>query len=1053
MGDPESGQTLISDAELIAAIKSGDMAAYGDLYRRHVAAAQGLARQLMRGPAEVDDVVAETFSKVLDLMRRGGGPQDAFRPYLLTSVRRVAYDRYRGERRNVVTDEIEAFDPGQPFIDPAVAGLERSLIARAFLSLPERWRAVLWHTEIEGAKPADVAPLLGLTANGVAALAYRAREGLRQAYLQMHLSGVARQECRPIVDKLGAFVRGGLSAREAKAVSDHLDGCEDCRGVYAELADVNVALRGLVAPIFLGPVAAAYLAAMSAKGGAAVAWIVTKVLWIRHAPKQQQAAMAGGVAAAAAAIAVALALAGHGMPAAARHHRAAAPASPGSTPVAAPAPGRHVPPVPAANVPLQAHVSPAKPGKPGKPGKTPPPSSTPPPSPVTLSTQVAPVGALLRGTTGMLTFTVTNTGSQSVSDLSASIRLPSGVSYLGGGSLGMDAPLAAAAPGGWNCGATAAGAGCTHGPLGPGQTTKSYLEVAVGQDAAFGVPPTISVNFGGRSVTATAASGVVSSGLPARFAANGRLDTIVAGNTLPQCWWWDFGWHPPSSSAEVAVTGNVLWAGLYWSGSGYQSHPEIDLRGPRGGSYQAIGANDAGSAYLDGYPVYQAYANVTSMVQDNGGGAWQAQVPTDEYDPAADSGWTLVVVAEDPAAPVGQAVVVDGAHAVSAADPWFNVPLNGLLPAGADAGIQVVTWDGFGSSSDPTLTSRHETLAAEPAVELSASGEPYLVGVVAATTSADSTQSGPPPNGGSADLWWDRGRVGAAGDAARQDGAAGDTAQQVGVAGDAGKQVGVAGDAGWPVGVAGYHGWPLAGCSWFGGRSPAGPTAVKSVSGNSNDSAPADGSNGTSGAGSPTGHQAGSSGSGGSKPGQDPPLPHRVKPDPCPLCKLAHWLGFGGSVAVQPAPGVPDGVGQRPVSQPGHPGALTGGLPDARQLGDVRGPHRKLGVGLNARGKQHVVGRPDELGDHPGVCADRVDAGVQKLAERTSARPGNIDDPGDPAPDAVHHPGREVAGIGQPDRSAGIAGGQHAAAACQPGQPPRQPAHVVVRARDNARTH
>jgi hypothetical protein len=40
--------------------------------------------------------------------------------------------------------------------------------------------------------------LLGLSANSVAALAYRAREGLRQAYLQMHLSGAVRDECRPV---------------------------------------------------------------------------------------------------------------------------------------------------------------------------------------------------------------------------------------------------------------------------------------------------------------------------------------------------------------------------------------------------------------------------------------------------------------------------------------------------------------------------------------------------------------------------------------------------------------------------------------------------------------------------------------------------------------------------------------------------------------------------------------------------------------------------------------------------------------------------------------
>jgi DNA-directed RNA polymerase specialized sigma24 family protein len=57
-----------------------------------VTAAHGLARQLVRNRAEADDVVAETFAKILDLLHRGGGPDDAFRPYLLTAVRRAAYD-------------------------------------------------------------------------------------------------------------------------------------------------------------------------------------------------------------------------------------------------------------------------------------------------------------------------------------------------------------------------------------------------------------------------------------------------------------------------------------------------------------------------------------------------------------------------------------------------------------------------------------------------------------------------------------------------------------------------------------------------------------------------------------------------------------------------------------------------------------------------------------------------------------------------------------------------------------------------------------------------
>ena len=158
------------------------------------------------------------------------------------------------------------------------------MVARAFASLPQRWQAVLWHTEIEGARPAEVATLLGLTANGVAALAYRAREGLRQAYLQMHLSGEAREQCRPVAAKLGAHVRGGLAKRDAAMVAGHLDQCADCRRIYAELGDVNVALKAIVAPVVLGPAAAAYLASAAGRGSAA-AWVTARLAQVGTWPR------------------------------------------------------------------------------------------------------------------------------------------------------------------------------------------------------------------------------------------------------------------------------------------------------------------------------------------------------------------------------------------------------------------------------------------------------------------------------------------------------------------------------------------------------------------------------------------------------------------------------------------------------------------------------------------------------------------------------------------------------------------------------------------------
>ena len=195
-----------SDAELISAVREGDSAAFGQLYTRHVDAARRLARTLVRGSSDVDDLVAETFAKLLGKLKDGGGPDTSFRAYLLTSLRNTFYDRTRRDRRVEVTDDLTRHDPGVPFVDTAVEGLERSLAARAFARLPERWQMVLWHTEVEGDSPAEVAPLLGLTPNGVSALAYRARERLRQAYLQEHLNDAAGDECSWTIERLGAHV-------------------------------------------------------------------------------------------------------------------------------------------------------------------------------------------------------------------------------------------------------------------------------------------------------------------------------------------------------------------------------------------------------------------------------------------------------------------------------------------------------------------------------------------------------------------------------------------------------------------------------------------------------------------------------------------------------------------------------------------------------------------------------------------------------------------------------------------------------------------------------
>ncbi len=247
---------MSSDPELIAGVRAGDTAAFGVLYERHADAARKVAAQYTNTPVDIDDVVSESFSRVLRALQQGDGPDLAFRAYLFTIVRRTGMDIINKGIRTKPRDDMSPYEAAlgyeAPSDEPAMEGFEHGLVADAFKSLPERWQAVLWYTEVEKKSPKEIAPLLGLSANGVAALSYRAREALRQAYLQQHLSSTIDTSCLEANAQLGAFVRGGLNRREATRVDEHVRVCEKCAALVAELEDVNRGMRGIIAPLILG---------------------------------------------------------------------------------------------------------------------------------------------------------------------------------------------------------------------------------------------------------------------------------------------------------------------------------------------------------------------------------------------------------------------------------------------------------------------------------------------------------------------------------------------------------------------------------------------------------------------------------------------------------------------------------------------------------------------------------------------------------------------------------------------------------------------------------
>ncbi|TMM37547.1 MAG: sigma-70 family RNA polymerase sigma factor [Actinobacteria bacterium] len=185
----DTGTELLDDAALLAATRAGDADAFAVLYLRHVDAARRLAARLAGDTGAAEDLVSEAFARVLAAVQRGGGPAASFRAYLNTALRNGFYTDRRRDRRLEFTDDLSAYEVVTGVPDPAVLELERRSAARAFARLPERWRMVLWHTAVEGETPAQLAPRLGLSPGGVAALAFRARARLRQMYHQEHAVG------------------------------------------------------------------------------------------------------------------------------------------------------------------------------------------------------------------------------------------------------------------------------------------------------------------------------------------------------------------------------------------------------------------------------------------------------------------------------------------------------------------------------------------------------------------------------------------------------------------------------------------------------------------------------------------------------------------------------------------------------------------------------------------------------------------------------------------------------------------------------------------------
>ncbi|CUU11225.1 MAG: sigma-70 family RNA polymerase sigma factor [Fimbriimonadales bacterium] len=181
----------LSDERLIERFKEGDDLAFDMLVRRYEQKVYQYAYRLTRNPDDAADVVAETFLRMYNALKRFRGDAQ-LSTWLYRIVSNVFFDfRKREQRHEHLPLEIQSEDDDEPMerpipdenIDLEAHVLEQErkrVLMEAIQKLPDYQRMVLILFHIEERPYEEIAQITGLPLGTIKSRLNRARNALRE---------------------------------------------------------------------------------------------------------------------------------------------------------------------------------------------------------------------------------------------------------------------------------------------------------------------------------------------------------------------------------------------------------------------------------------------------------------------------------------------------------------------------------------------------------------------------------------------------------------------------------------------------------------------------------------------------------------------------------------------------------------------------------------------------------------------------------------------------------------------------------------------------------
>ena len=153
-----------------------------------------LALRITLNPAEAEDVVQETMMKVWN--RRGQWEQiESIEAFCLAICRNLALDKTRkmtNAEQGLDTDDYHIPDHshGADPEEQAILQDRIQLVRRLIDNLPEKQRSVMQLRDFEGKSYKEIAAVMGISEEQVKINIFRARQSIKQKYIQAEEYGL-----------------------------------------------------------------------------------------------------------------------------------------------------------------------------------------------------------------------------------------------------------------------------------------------------------------------------------------------------------------------------------------------------------------------------------------------------------------------------------------------------------------------------------------------------------------------------------------------------------------------------------------------------------------------------------------------------------------------------------------------------------------------------------------------------------------------------------------------------------------------------------------------